>query len=262
MTPLFFGESGSPLYGVYHPPAKSSFQKSAFLICSPIGHEYAKTYSAIKKLAQSLAEAGAHVLRFSYTGLGDSSSASEKFSIWQALRDIQVAMDELQDMAALKVVSVIGLRFGALLATEIACSQPIEKLILWEPVLSGKNYLENAVLLHKQMLVDPSRFDLKYTGIQSSSAQLLGHPYSLQEQDIIASLCVGNLGELKTKSVTIHTSNPDDIDIRKYSQLANRGGRQLLEIIVNDDDGAWQSLEVEKKYLTNHSISNIVDKAI
>jgi len=261
MTPIFFGEASSPLYGVYHPPAKTNFQENAFLICSPIGHEYTKTYNAIKNLAQSLATAGAHVLRFSYTGLGDSSSDSEQFSVQQALRDIQIAMDELRDMAALKVVSLVGVRFGALLATEIACHHNIEKLILWEPILSGKNYLKDTVQHHNQMVADPGRFDMKNRAVQYSPEQLLGHPFSLQEQEIIASMNANKISELKAISVTIHTSNPDDCALRKFSCLDNVSDTMLLEININDDDGQWRSLQVENMFIPRQSISNIVEKA-
>lgn len=262
MTPLFFGESSSPLYGVYHPPAKASFQESAFLICSPIGHEYTRTYSAIKNLAQSLATEGAHVLRFSYTGLGDSALDSDNFSVRQALQDIQLAMDELRDMSALKIISIVGVRYGALLAIEITRHHNIEKLILWEPVLSGKKYLEDTILLHKKMLADHSRFDMKNIGIQYSSGQLLGHPYSLQEQENMANFSAGNMSKMKAKSVTIHTSNPGDNNIEIFSRLVNLDGTRKLDVNDNNDDGEWQSLEVENVYFPNQSISNIVDKAI
>lgn len=95
------------------------------------------------KLAVSLSESGFHVLRFDYFGTGDSGGDSTEVSLKGCREDILTAMEEIRDMTEAERVSLIGLRLGATLAAEVAADEPedIDRLVLWDPVVSGQEYV-------------------------------------------------------------------------------------------------------------------------
>ncbi|TNC82668.1 MAG: hypothetical protein C9356_01980 [Oleiphilus sp.] len=146
MKPFFFGESAAPLYGVYHPPLVSPARKEAVLLCAPFGQEYMRSHRAYRQLALLLSKKGYPVLRFDYRGTGDSGLDPEQVTTEDWIQDIRVAAEELKHMSQASNLCLVGLRMGALLAAEAIKRHPDElnadRLVLWDPVLSGKDYVE------------------------------------------------------------------------------------------------------------------------
>jgi pimeloyl-ACP methyl ester carboxylesterase len=140
MNPLFFGAAESPLYGVYHPP-KGAPRSAGVVLCYPFGQEYMRAHRAFRQLALLLTKQGYHVLRFDYRGTGDSWGDMAGLRAQDWLADIDAAIAELRDSAGVASISVLGLRLGALIAAA-ACLRrdDIDRLILWDPILSGALY--------------------------------------------------------------------------------------------------------------------------
>ena len=74
--PLFFPGSNGPLFGVIHTPSETSNTAHAVTIVPPMGQDYLRAHKTLQKLATDLAKAGFHVLRFDFTGTGDSADAA------------------------------------------------------------------------------------------------------------------------------------------------------------------------------------------
>lgn len=89
---------------------------------------------------------------FDYRGTGDSWLDIESVSVQNWKEDIETAFNELKETANINCVSLVGLRLGGLLAATVAESIEVQKLILWDPVLSGKQYDEE---LQVEMTKDP-----------------------------------------------------------------------------------------------------------
>lgn len=142
MDALFFGSTQAPLYGVYHPALSSQRRGEGVVLCYPFGQEYMRAHRAFKILARSLSARGYDVLRFDYRGSGDSHGDIKDHTPLDWLEDIGTACDELRDMSGATKMTLIGLRLGALLATIAARQDPFCKLVLWDPVISGKHYLQ------------------------------------------------------------------------------------------------------------------------
>ena len=142
MTPLYFGDSSKPLFGIHHQPTSSQYQDSSIVICNPIGFEYGRAHSTIKTLAKKLAQKGYHVLRFDYFATGDSSGYSHEMSIQQCIQDIELSCEEMKAISATRKITVIGYRLGGALAAYTSESYNIKRLILWDAVFNGKKYLE------------------------------------------------------------------------------------------------------------------------
>lgn len=142
MNALFFGTSDAPLYGVYHPPRARSGKHTGVVLCPPFGQEYMRSHRAFRQLALSLAKAGYHVFRFDYRGTGDSWGEGEAFTLAGGIDDTLLAIEELQAMADVDAVVLIGLRLGgAIAAKAVAETDAVTALVLWDPVLEGAPYL-------------------------------------------------------------------------------------------------------------------------
>lgn len=141
MTPFFFGPEDHPLFGVYHPPDAAD-RRAGVVLCYPLFTEYEHAHWPFRKLAVRLARAGFHVLRFDYTGTGDSHGDLEEGSPKKWREDVGAAVKELKELAGLRSVSLVGLRLGAALAFEVACArEDVGEVVLWEPVVRGNHYL-------------------------------------------------------------------------------------------------------------------------
>jgi alpha/beta superfamily hydrolase len=136
MMPLYFGADGQRLYGVYEAAHDSGAANRAVVLCNPVGNEYIHAHRTMRTLSSRLSKAGFHVLRFDYYGTGDSSGGSDEGSPRKWCENIRAAMLELQEMTGAARISLIGLRFGANLAAEVAARAPetINSLALWEPL--------------------------------------------------------------------------------------------------------------------------------
>ena len=146
MNPVFFGSSERPLFGVYHPPKAKQARKTGIVLCYPMGQEYMRAHRAFRQLALGLQRAGFHVLRFDYSGTGDSGGEGTSGTMARWAEDVATAIDELKETAEVSRVSLVGLRLGAALSALAAASRTdIEAVVMWDPVVNGRSYLEEQV---------------------------------------------------------------------------------------------------------------------
>jgi pimeloyl-ACP methyl ester carboxylesterase len=143
MNPLFFGTAARRLFGIYEPAAVGTAVKRAAILCYPWGAEYLYAHRTMRRLARKLSSAGFHTLRFDFYGTGDSGGEPTDTDLagWEA--DLKSAIEELTEITGLCRITVIGLRLGAVVAAAVASHlrAKIEALVLWDPVVSGPEYL-------------------------------------------------------------------------------------------------------------------------
>lgn len=153
VVPFYFGPPDKQLFGCYHEPALEMLRKCAVVVCQPMGHEYVNCHRALRQLAARLCNAGFPVLRFDYYGCGDSTGSAEAGRIPQWVQDTATAMSEVKRRTGLAQICLVGLRLGGTLAMLAAAEQhDLESMILWDPVVSGKNYLAELLHLQKERL--------------------------------------------------------------------------------------------------------------
>ena len=147
MNPFFFGETGQALYGVHHPPRGTTPRSAGIVLCYPFAQEYMRAHRAFRQLSLLLSGEGFHVLRFDYSGTGDSAGEPSDMSLdrWDA--DLRAAIDELIDTAAVESVWVVGLRLGGALALRAAGSPGVQGVVLWDPIIAGVEQLDEAITL-------------------------------------------------------------------------------------------------------------------
>jgi alpha/beta superfamily hydrolase len=142
MEAFFFGPGKEQLFGSYHPPLSGDGQVLT-VICPPLFSESARTHSALRKLAISIAETGGHVLRFDYRGTGDSFGDLEDCSVSDWVEDVALAVQEGREVSDCNEVQILAVRAGALLACiSVGAASEIQRLVLWDPVPDGTAYLQ------------------------------------------------------------------------------------------------------------------------
>ena len=144
MNPFFFGDEANVLYGVHHAPRGSTPRSAGIVLCYPFAQEYMRAHRAFRQLALLLSAQGFHVLRFDYTGTGDSGGEPADMSLSRWDDDLRMAIEELMETAAVDDVWVVGLRLGGALAARAASHPAVRGIVLWDPIVTGAEQLAEA----------------------------------------------------------------------------------------------------------------------
>ena len=133
----FQGGSGW-LYGACHLPS-AGVPSAGVLLCPPFGEERKSTLRPLVGLAEALAAAGLAVCRFDYAGTGDSAGdpAAATWADWTG--DVAAALRHGVASLGIPAASwtLLAVRHGAVAAVAAARQQPVQRIILVEPILSG-----------------------------------------------------------------------------------------------------------------------------
>ena len=148
-TPVTFGESA--LHAGYFSPAGDL--RANVLLLSALFEEKRCAQRAMTVCAHALADAGAAVLHVDLYGTGNSAGdlAGATMTRWQA--DIATGADWLAAHHPGAPLTLLGCRAGGLLAANsIANGLDADTLILWQPILAGRSYLQQ--LRTRRMIQD------------------------------------------------------------------------------------------------------------
>jgi pimeloyl-ACP methyl ester carboxylesterase len=255
LTPLFFGSSERRLFGVHHPAATKNRARHAVLLCYPGAHEYNGAHWAFRRFARMLARAGHDVLRFDYFGTGDSAGEGSEGrpDIW--IDNVVEAAAELREIAQARSVSIVGMRLGATLALKACASAlKVRSLVLWDPVVSGREYIReledfdkrrNVWLLHADRLRMPSN-------------ELLGFAFPHELRNSLAALDAFSGPAPQAERAVIAT-----LELRpSYSELSKRLERDGIatNLSVVSEDGAGHASMRERTLLSNAILVRMVDE--
>jgi amino acid adenylation domain-containing protein len=158
INPHYFQVDENKLFGVHYPPVDKDSNR-AVLICPAVGHEYARGHRNLQQLAIMLAQQGCHVLRFDYSGTGNSTGNCEQADPQQWNADVDGAANQLRNLSGLKSITVIGLRLGATIASHAELAD-IENLISWDPVMSADEHQKQLDQFHDVTLQNYSKFSV------------------------------------------------------------------------------------------------------
>ena len=152
IEPFYFGPGARKLFGVFH-PANQDTARSLVVICPPLFTEYNRTHFLLRELACALADHGHDVLRFDYHGTADSSGDLRSTTVAEWCEDIVVAVREGRDLSSSARTQLLAVRAGALLACRaLSDKTAVHNLLLWDPVPSGAQYLEELRKLQTQIM--------------------------------------------------------------------------------------------------------------
>ena len=230
VSAFFFPHQGRQLYCCRFGPSIATASQ-VLLYFPPFTEEANRCRPMVALQARNLAEEGVATILMDYYGTGDSSGEfiDTTVEIWR--RDALALGRSLVDAGA-RNLSLWGLRFGALLASEIAASAelPVKHLLLWQPAISGKTLMA------------------QFLRIRVAAA--LGGETGETAKDLRAKMVTGNYLEVAGYELTgqladdldamhLHDQAPSAVDAVYWLELASHTPRFIApasEKIV----AAWQ----------------------
>jgi hypothetical protein len=193
--PLWIGTPGRRLFATWY--VGRAAPRATVVICPPFFHEQFLSSRLFSLIAARLAQAGIACLRIDYYGTGDSEGGDAEFSIHGAREDIAVAVTAARARAGDTPVVLLGIRAGGWPAWSVAANDAsISQLWIWQPILSGNEYL--AELQRLDEAERKLRADYPFCrqlGSYLEDGQLVGHacPESLLHEIRNAKLMSGPL---------------------------------------------------------------------
>lgn len=144
--PFFLGADEGERFFLYHEPEPGVPARGAILYVQPFAEELNKSRRMVALQARAYAQMGFGVLQIDLYGCGDSSGefAQARWEIW--LSDLARAWRWLE-RRNLGPCYLWGLRLGGLLALDFARQARPAGVILWQPAISGRVYLNQFVRL-------------------------------------------------------------------------------------------------------------------
>jgi pimeloyl-ACP methyl ester carboxylesterase len=182
---FFFRESKGGLYGCYHLPSGNA-RGAAVVLCHPYGHEYVQSHRAFRILAERLAAAGFPALRFDYRGTGDSGGEAELAELERWREDVRAATEWCRARSRRQRLCALGLRLGgSLVALESGRERAFDAVVLWDPIVSGRDYLAELETLERQF-----RQSLPggASAVPDRDGEVLGFPYPPALRSALAGL--------------------------------------------------------------------------
>jgi hypothetical protein len=153
MTPFHFGPADRRLFGIFHAAGASATIDRAVLLCNPFGQEAVRAHRMFRVLAERLVRLGLPVLRFDYFGTGDSPGDDEDADLSGWTDDVRTARRELVHRSGVGRVVAVGVRLGGTLAVLASgAAGETERLVLWDPILDGAQYLAHLRVKHVESL--------------------------------------------------------------------------------------------------------------
>ena len=224
------------------------------LLCYPGVQEYNMAHWAFRRLAGMLSREGFHALRFDWSGTGDSWGETNDGTIETWLEDLCLAVQELRDASGASSVSIVGMRLGAALAA-LACAQGVaaQRLVLWEPIVSGNRYIAELEALHAR---DSLRLLHRAT---ARSDELVGFPFSSALRASIRQIDLTATPPRRAGRIFI-VANTERADHRELHAALEHVGLNVTYECVPEDPSATNVGQRESALLTTRSLAAIADR--
>lgn len=230
---FFIGPPGSQVACRLNRPSSGLVRDAGVLLCHSISTEYYRSYRTLARLAERLSELGFPVLRFDYPGTGDSECEPDEVSLADWINSVRQAANELRNRAGVSQLILIGLRFGATLASIAAQGiDRINTLVLWDPVTDGAAYLDRLRHLHQEMLRDTDRFRRPRRASDTNRTELLGAVYSDILLNELANIDTGSLLGVATDHTVVLSA--------RNGMSSPAGSESHLTL---EQDYGWEQLE-------------------
>lgn len=148
LEPFFLEGPHGRLFCLFQGPPTGVQSRGGVLLVPPFAEELNKSRRQFFLQGRALAEAGYATLLADLSGTGDSEGefGAARWGRW--VEDLEFAARWLRARVGARL-ALLAVRFGALLAAELArrLPDPPERLVLWQPVASGKQHLDQFLRL-------------------------------------------------------------------------------------------------------------------
>ena len=237
-----FGGAARSLFGVLHEPAAAGDAR-VVVVCAPLWREGIRAHRVLRRLGIHLTKVGHAVLRFDYSGAGDSAGESEHGDVDVWLADVAAAIDEVRRRRSVAQVTLLGLRFGATLAALAAARRDdVERLVLWEPVPSGAHYLDEGMADQRAWAERYAVWRrLPRAELPDGGDEILGFRVTPAMRLSIGAVDLAELPRTAARSVLIVDRSAPDKEGGLAVTLASRGAR--VDHQVKAESEVWKQQE-------------------
>lgn len=136
---LLQGERGA-LHAIYFPPVGTPHPAGDVLVVPPFAEEMNRCRAMVALQARAWAQIGIGTLVLDPFGTGDSAGEFQDATWGQWQADLRLGLAWLRAQGQ-GCATMLGIRLGAVMASQLAAEdEHITRLLLWQPVLSGKTY--------------------------------------------------------------------------------------------------------------------------
>ena len=234
---------------------------SVWVFCNPFLEEKVYTESVYKSFADHLAENGYAVMRFDYLGDGDSEGILEDINLNDWRTDIVDACGFAKNICQVPSINLFGLRLGASLAYDVASKLNINRILLWDPVLDGEDYLNQLLRfnlttqLSTYGKVHNERSDLIQSLKEGSSVNILGYEITQSLADSLCNLqivqknmpdCIVNI---VTSTLSSSLKPPPQV-----AELVNNTAAQLVTVKARPFWHEPRFIDVRQKEIVDASL--------
>jgi hypothetical protein len=236
-----FGE-GQSLYGVLHGSRPTNAAGGeATLICSPIGQECVRTHFVLQRLARRLAAEGIPTLRFDYYGCRDSLGDSVEASCDRWQTDIADACEELRRRTNATDIAAVGVRLGATLLCNVVGRIDLSRVVLWDPIGRGAEYLAELARGHEQCVRAARHLRFRRAPVRTAGGrELLGSTYSEEALEQLKALVLAPIASNRPVAIQwLATSHPERQEAL-FGTIRREGDGSRIEAV--EFDCAWQDM--------------------
>lgn len=261
---FYFENEGKRLFAILHSPDNSR-ERKGIIICHPYSDEKQQSYRVLVRFARELCDKGFYVLRFDCFGYGDSQGDFEDATVETQIADTIKAIDLFKTHLNIEKISLLGLRFGGTVAALAAeRDNRIKKLILWSPIINGKDYLDELfrkVVLSKlfNKLSPTSREEIIEELQSKGLVDIEGHYLTRQVYEQLLEICLITKAKVSNfrGSVLICTIKSRPRLYRSYETLleAYKMKETLCEMKNVNDKVFWDSQFLYEWYFPVHLYS-------
>ena len=195
LQPLYLDGPNGALFAAWHRPVET--KRGTVLYLPPFAEEMNRSRRTIAALGRAMAARSLGLFVLDLHGTGDSAGGFEdaRWNGW--LADAAAAIRHIESEGE-RVIGTLGLRTGALLALATAKAAGLERVLLCQPVESGRTYLTG--LLRSRVAAAQSGDGPRVTmaGLRAMLAagtpiELLGYPLA---PELFAGLEAADLAEI------------------------------------------------------------------
>lgn len=230
---IFKNSKNRKLAGVLHIPedAKNCGGKGvpAIVCCHGFSGDKVGRYRILIRIARELCKSGFFVLRFDFSGHGDSEGEMEDTSISQELDDLECGMNYLKSHsgASIKSIGLIGHSLGGEIAILEAAKNPsINAVVLLAPVVDS-NLLTGDF---------PRAFNEIY-GKNAESAELASHMMKKRYfEELRKFKPLGEAEKIVSPVLIIHGDADDAVDILGSKYFIERANGPKKLVIIEGAD--------------------------
>lgn len=222
----FKNSKGQGLAGVLHVPERIC-RAPAVICCHGFSRNKVDKFRFWVRIARALCDNGFMVLRFDFSGHGDSGGEMEDVSISREIDDLECAIKYIENQSYVdkEKIGIIGHSLGGDVAIlESVNNKSIKALVLLAPVTDYRN-------LHKDFL------DAVAEAQKSGIGELASHKIKRQYFDELKNLATLNeIQRVHVPLLLIHGTMDERVDISGSKKLIGKANEPKKLIVMDGAD--------------------------